>query len=416
MIGSWFAGTHESPGDLEHDADGRAYKVSFGMASARAVKQRTEGEDAFERARKALFEEGISSAGCTSTPSAPGVEDLVDASSPGSAAPAPTPARRPRQLPRARRRRRADPVRLRRGPADQRRLVTAVPPPTPAVEAGPGARATSASRPRRCARARRVVSFGSTSSAHVLVHLLDRDAPVITESRRSGWRRTRRWRAARACSRARPRRPELLDLGVLLLVGERVGEPVVALERGAAVLGDAVEVLAGQQARRERRPDRGAEADVLVEPRVLLLDPSTVEQVVLRLLDDRLVPAVRSRRPRRRGSRPRSTPRCPSTAPCPGRCVDIARTVSSIGRVGVRAVAVDEVEVVEPEPLERRVDRLEQVLAVEGVAGVRPVVQPPEELRRHHVAVPRPAELADRLAHDALGLAARRRPRRCRRS
>jgi IMP dehydrogenase len=61
MIGSWFAGTHESPGDLEHDAEGRAYKLSFGMASARAVKQRTEDEAAFDRARKALFEEGISS-------------------------------------------------------------------------------------------------------------------------------------------------------------------------------------------------------------------------------------------------------------------------------------------------------------------------------------------------------------------
>ncbi|MEX1178556.1 MAG: GuaB1 family IMP dehydrogenase-related protein [Nitriliruptor sp.] len=78
MVGSWFAGTHESPGDLEHDADGRAYKVSFGMASARAVKQRTEGESAFDRARKALFEEGISSGRMPLEPEAPGVEDLVD--------------------------------------------------------------------------------------------------------------------------------------------------------------------------------------------------------------------------------------------------------------------------------------------------------------------------------------------------
>jgi IMP dehydrogenase len=78
MVGSWFAGTHESPGDLEHDAGGRAYKISFGMASARAVKQRTEGEDAFDRARKALFEEGISSGRMPLDPEAPGVEDLVD--------------------------------------------------------------------------------------------------------------------------------------------------------------------------------------------------------------------------------------------------------------------------------------------------------------------------------------------------
>jgi IMP dehydrogenase len=48
------------------------------MASARAVKQRTEGEDAFERARKALFEEGISSGRMYLDPDRPGVEDLVD--------------------------------------------------------------------------------------------------------------------------------------------------------------------------------------------------------------------------------------------------------------------------------------------------------------------------------------------------
>jgi IMP dehydrogenase len=78
MVGSWFAGTHESPGDLEHAADGRAYKVSFGMASARAVQQRTEGEPPFERARKALFEEGISSGRRYLDPTRPGVEDLVD--------------------------------------------------------------------------------------------------------------------------------------------------------------------------------------------------------------------------------------------------------------------------------------------------------------------------------------------------
>jgi IMP dehydrogenase len=78
MIGSWFAGTYESPGDLERDADGRAYKVSFGMASARAVQVRTAGEDAFERARKALFEEGISSGRQYLDPDRPGVEDLLD--------------------------------------------------------------------------------------------------------------------------------------------------------------------------------------------------------------------------------------------------------------------------------------------------------------------------------------------------
>lgn len=78
MIGSWFAGTHESPAEVEHDADGRAYKVSYGMASARAVRKRTAGEGAFDRARKALFEEGISSARMYLDPERPGVEDLLD--------------------------------------------------------------------------------------------------------------------------------------------------------------------------------------------------------------------------------------------------------------------------------------------------------------------------------------------------
>jgi IMP dehydrogenase len=79
MIGSWFAGTYESPGDLKSAPDGRPYKDSFGMASARAVASRTAGESAFDRARKALFEEGISSGRMFLDPDRPGVEDLIDA-------------------------------------------------------------------------------------------------------------------------------------------------------------------------------------------------------------------------------------------------------------------------------------------------------------------------------------------------
>ncbi|MCZ7413258.1 MULTISPECIES: GuaB1 family IMP dehydrogenase-related protein [unclassified Streptomyces] len=78
MIGSWFAGTYESPGDLQQTADGRPYKESFGMASARAVRNRTAEESAYDRARKGLFEEGISHSRMFLDPARPGVEDLID--------------------------------------------------------------------------------------------------------------------------------------------------------------------------------------------------------------------------------------------------------------------------------------------------------------------------------------------------
>ncbi|MFZ5438388.1 MAG: GuaB1 family IMP dehydrogenase-related protein [Myxococcota bacterium] len=78
MIGSWFAGTYESAGDVMRDADGRLYKENFGMASQRAVKNRTRQDSLFERARKELFEEGISSSRMYLDPARPGVEDIVD--------------------------------------------------------------------------------------------------------------------------------------------------------------------------------------------------------------------------------------------------------------------------------------------------------------------------------------------------
>jgi IMP dehydrogenase len=78
MIGSWFAGTYESPGDLMRDRDDRPFKESYGMASKRAVVARTAVDTAFDRARKALFEEGISTARMGLDPDRGGVEDLLD--------------------------------------------------------------------------------------------------------------------------------------------------------------------------------------------------------------------------------------------------------------------------------------------------------------------------------------------------
>jgi IMP dehydrogenase len=79
MIGSWFAGTYESPGDPRRDHDSRIYKENFGMASARAVQLRTAKDSLFERGRKALFSEGISTSRMYLDPERPSVEDLLDA-------------------------------------------------------------------------------------------------------------------------------------------------------------------------------------------------------------------------------------------------------------------------------------------------------------------------------------------------
>jgi IMP dehydrogenase len=78
MIGSWFAGTAEAPGELRTDAQGRLYKESWGMASTKAVTERFDQLGAYELARKQLFAEGISSSKIYLDPLRPSVEDLLD--------------------------------------------------------------------------------------------------------------------------------------------------------------------------------------------------------------------------------------------------------------------------------------------------------------------------------------------------
>ncbi len=78
MIGSWFAGTIESPGELKTDDSGRVYKESWGMASTRAVQERFSRLDAYELARRTLFAEGISDSKIFIDPLRPSLEDLID--------------------------------------------------------------------------------------------------------------------------------------------------------------------------------------------------------------------------------------------------------------------------------------------------------------------------------------------------
>jgi IMP dehydrogenase len=78
MFGSWFGGTYESAADILQDTDGRLYKENYGMASRRAVKGRNEQQDVYSKAKKELFEEGISASRLYLNPQRPGVEDIID--------------------------------------------------------------------------------------------------------------------------------------------------------------------------------------------------------------------------------------------------------------------------------------------------------------------------------------------------
>lgn len=83
FFASWFAGTYESAADLKQDEHGRYYKENFGMASNRAVVDRTREEDQLVSARKQYFQEGISSARLYLKPGEESAEDVIDLVSAG---------------------------------------------------------------------------------------------------------------------------------------------------------------------------------------------------------------------------------------------------------------------------------------------------------------------------------------------
>ena len=124
MIGSWFAGTIEAPGELLVD-DGRPLvQGSWGMASTKAVHDRFGRLDPYELARKELFAEGISSSKIYLDPLRPGLEDLLDMITSGVRWSFTLRRRRvDRGVPRARPRRPAVRGRLRRGQGAAGQLV-----------------------------------------------------------------------------------------------------------------------------------------------------------------------------------------------------------------------------------------------------------------------------------------------------
>ena len=78
MFATIFVGTHESPGDVQRDEDGNLYKVNFGMASNRAVRERFKHKNPFDLAMRQYFEEGISEGKIYLKEGSTGVEDIID--------------------------------------------------------------------------------------------------------------------------------------------------------------------------------------------------------------------------------------------------------------------------------------------------------------------------------------------------
>ena len=79
MIGSWFAGTYESPGDLQQAADGRLLQgvVRHGVRPRGAQPHDARSPRTTGPARR-CSRRASPPRGCSSTPSGPGVEDLID--------------------------------------------------------------------------------------------------------------------------------------------------------------------------------------------------------------------------------------------------------------------------------------------------------------------------------------------------
>ena len=78
MIGTIFAGTHESPGDIYFDQNGKPYKVSIGMASAFAVNEKFKHLSPFDLEKKKYFKEGTNEGRIYLGEALYGAEDIID--------------------------------------------------------------------------------------------------------------------------------------------------------------------------------------------------------------------------------------------------------------------------------------------------------------------------------------------------
>ena len=200
---------------------------------------------------------------------------------------------------------------------------------------------------------------------------------------------------------------ELFEFGhgrIAGAVGQALAQERHGLHGTARSCGDAISVLAREQARRQRTPRGQAQTNVFVESGVLLLHPLAMKEVVLRLLHDRLVQVVALG----------NVPGGPDVggAPLAGAPIQRFALANHVAHgpdglfdrgVWVGPVAIHQVNVVQTKALERAVNGLHEVLAIQSVAaidGLAFAVQAPKEFGRHHVTDARPLETAQGFAHD----------------
>lgn len=196
-----------------------------------------------------------------------------------------------------------------------------------------------------------------------------------------------------------------LALGLLQGLDGASEEVLVVCE--ARALGNAVVVLAGEQAGGERRPDGGAILVLVVERGVLDFKPLTVEGVVLRLLGDggnQVVPLGDLGSFLNLDSGPlRSAPVVSE--------VEIANDLSESlddllhwsGVVG--SVSENDIDVRLLKTLERRLETFDHVLAGQTTGIGLLSASAEEDLGRENVFITRPVELLQGVAHLDFGLA-----------
>ena len=180
----------------------------------------------------------------------------------------------------------------------------------------------------------------------------------------------------------------------------------VAGARAAGALGDALQVLTGEEPPCQRAVDRRAVTVVREQRRVLVLDPAAVQQAVLGLLGHRLAQMVALRDVDGVADL-LHRPLGGSPIVGPTRLDDVRHRPNRLlhRRLRVGAVAESDVDGVEAVALERLVHRLHEELAVERAAGVDGVGQAPEELGGHQIGVAGPAQLGQRVPHGPLAFA-----------